>query len=63
MHVFSHLLSWSYYNLRMWRRTGVNRADYDIINIEAEISHLENPDFNLISQSLLLDHYTNLSAL
>lgn len=63
MHAFSHLLSRSCHKLREWHRTGVNRADSDMINIKAEISHLENSDFNLISQSLLFDHYVNLSTL
>lgn len=63
MHAFSHLLSCTCSNLLKWRRQGINKAESDLMNIEAEISNLENSYFNLISQFLLMDHYTNLSTL
>lgn len=55
MHAFTHLLSHSRFNLRKWHRNGVNKAESNIINIEAEIGHLENSDFNLLYQSLLME--------
>lgn len=40
-----------------WHCLGVNKLESALISTEAEISNLENSDFNLISQSLLMDHY------
>lgn len=63
MHALTHLLSRACSNLRAWSRSGVNKVDFELIRTEAKISTLENSDFNSISQSILTDLYTNLSAL
>lgn len=63
MHAFSHLLFRTYSNIRNWCRHGVNNVESAIIDIEVDISNIENSDFTPASQSLLMDHNAKLSTL